>query len=147
MTYEQFMQRLQDYYGPYPGKGKDQKGKDIPSKVPDYVIAYLRRDVDEQKLERLFRYITYSHPARFGPPGISDIEKAIEQARYKGKGEDVHRGAEPYQMPEVDIPTPEEQREAERMIQEAGGLRNMFRNMVRERRFEDNSDQKEVSGW
>ena len=81
MEYTDFMHEIQTYYGLY-GEG---------SKVPNYVLGYLRRDIDEGKLERLFRYVTYNHAVRFGAPGISDIEKAINEALYKKKGEDVHK--------------------------------------------------------
>jgi hypothetical protein len=128
------MSRLQDYYGPYPSR-QDASGNAVPSKVPSYVLAYLKRDIDPEKLDQLFRFITYYHPARFGPPGISDIEKAINQARYDGKGSDVHKGPPAYQPPIEDMPTDEEKREADRMIAEAGGLQNLFRKMVHEKRY------------
>lgn len=75
------MVEVQYYYGGYPEN----------SKVGDYVMKYLQRDIDERKLDRLFRFVTYNHAVRFGAPGISDIEKAINEALYKKKGEDVHK--------------------------------------------------------
>jgi len=128
------MSRLQDYYGPYPNR-QDQNGNIVASKVPSYVLAYLKRDINPDKLEQLFRYVTYYHPARFGPPGISDIEKAINQARYDGKGSDVHNGPPAYKPPVDEMPTKEEQQEANRMIEKAGGLQNLFRKMVYEKRY------------
>ena len=81
MNYNQFMEEIQTYYGTYP---KD-------SKVGNYVQGYLERDIDETKLDRLFRFITYNHPHRFGAPGVAEIEKSISEALYKKKGEDVHK--------------------------------------------------------
>ena len=81
MNYNQFMEEIQTYYGTYP------EG----SKVGNYVLGYLERDIDESKLDRLFRFVTYHHAVRFGAPGISDIEKSINEALYKKKGEDVHK--------------------------------------------------------
>ena len=80
MNYKEFMDRIQDYYGGY------KEG----SKVGGYVVSYLKRDIDELKLDRLFRFVTYHHPHRFGAPGIAEIEKSISEALYKKKGEDVH---------------------------------------------------------
>lgn len=80
MKYTDFMHELQNYYGLYP------EG----SQVPNYVLGYLQRDIDETKLDRLFRFVTYSHPHRFGAPGIAEIEKSISDAIYKKKGDDVH---------------------------------------------------------
>ena len=80
MTYDIFMEEIQKYYGIYP------EG----SKIPQYVLGYLQRDIDETKLDRLFRFVTYHHPHRFGAPGIAEIEKSISEALYKKKGEDVH---------------------------------------------------------
>ena len=146
MKYQEFMNRLQDYYGPYQSRGNNAKGEPIPTKVPSYVLAYLKRDIAEDKLDQLFRYVTYYHPVRFGPPGISDIEKAAEQARYKGKGSDVHKGPPEYKPPAAEMPTPEEKAEADRLIQESGGLQKMFKNLLRERRFED-PEEEQASGW
>ncbi len=81
MNYNQFMEEIQIYYDIYP------KG----SKVGNYVQGYLERDIDETKLDRLFRFVTYHHPFRFGAPGIAEIEKSISEALYKKKGEDVHK--------------------------------------------------------
>ncbi len=81
MNYNQFMEEIQIYYGTYP------KG----SKVGNYVQGYLERDIDETKLDRLFRFVTYNHPFHFGAPGIVEIEKSISEALYKKKGEDVHK--------------------------------------------------------
>ena len=80
MQYDDFMKEIQLYYGLYPEK----------SAVPSYVLGYLQRDIDELKLDRLFRFVTYHHPHRFGAPGIAEIEKSISEALYKHKGEDVH---------------------------------------------------------
>jgi len=74
------MEELQTYYGLYPDE----------SQVPNYVLGYLQRDIDETKLDRLFRFVTYYHPHRFGAPGIAEIEKSISDALYRKKGEDVH---------------------------------------------------------
>ncbi len=81
MNYNQFMEEIQTYYGPYLGT----------SKVGNYVLGYLQRDIDETKLDRLFRFVTYHHPFRFGAPGIAEIEKSISEALYKKKGADVHK--------------------------------------------------------
>lgn len=81
MTYQQFMDTIQSYYGGYP---KD-------SKVPSYVMSYLTRHIREDKLKRLFQFITFSHAVRFGAPDISDFEKAIYQAARSGQVDDVHK--------------------------------------------------------
>jgi len=74
------MQEIQKYYGGY----KEN------SAVPQYVFSYLQRDINESKLDRLFRFVTYHHSHRFGAPGIAEIEKSISEALYRKKGEDVH---------------------------------------------------------
>ncbi len=108
MTYNQFMEEIQTYYRIYP---KD-------SKVGNYVQGYLARDIDEAKLDRLFRFVTYHHPHRFGAPGIAEIEKSISEALYKKKGEDVHKISF-YTTQEKERPnTPEEDEEIGAFLQQ-----------------------------
>lgn len=128
MKYAEFMVRLQEYYGPYDGA----------QKVASFVRRYIERDIAEDKLGQLFRYVTYSHPPRFGPPGISDIEKAIDQARYRGKGADVHKGPAVY-TPQAQDLSDEEWREGKRLLDQAGGLPAMVKKLLTEKRFDESA--------
>lgn len=81
MTNAEFFEAIQDYYGNYQGDGK----------LLSYVKAYIKRDIDEEKLKTLFRFITYSHPVNYGPPDIAAIEGAIIWGLKYQKGADVHK--------------------------------------------------------
>lgn len=81
MTYDEFLKEVQEYYGPYP----------LDPKIGSYVKAYLKRDINQDSLETLRRYVFYSHPHRMGPPGIAAIEKANREALYNHKGSDTHK--------------------------------------------------------
>jgi hypothetical protein len=63
------MTRMQNYYGEYQNKS-----------VADFLFKYLQQEIDENKLITLSRYVMYSHPAKFGPPSIAEVEKAITEA-------------------------------------------------------------------
>ena len=120
------MDRIQDYYGGY------QEG----SRVGGYVLGYLKRDIDETKLDRLFRFVTYHHPHRFGAPGIAEIEKSISEALYKKKGEDVHAIHDYTTMEEIEILTPEEMKEGEELLEAAGGLSGMMKDLTKAKRHD-----------
>jgi hypothetical protein len=124
LTYKELTEKIQDYYGSYP------EG----SKIGNYVMSYLKRDIDESKLDKLFRYVTYFYPHRFGPPGIADIEKAINESIYKHKGDDVHK-IKKYTTSELETITEEERKEADKLIEQAGGLTDMFGKVVEANRF------------
>ena len=110
MTYTQFMDELQKYYGLYPEN----------SYIPKYVVGFLQRDIDESKLDRLFRFVTYHHPYRFGAPGIAEIEKSISDALYKKRGEDVHK-IEMYTTEEIERPnTSEEDKQIHQLFNKKG---------------------------
>ena len=126
MTYDIFMEEIQKYYGIYP------EG----SKIPQYVLGYLQRDIDELKLDRLFRFVTYHHPHRFGAPGIAEIEKSISEALYKKKGEDVHAINDYTTMEEIEILTPEEMKEGEELLKAAGGLSGMMKDLTKAKRHD-----------
>jgi hypothetical protein len=119
------MNQLQDLYGAYPEE----------SRIPDYVMAYLKRDIDEKKLTRLFRFITYSHPVRFGPPGIAAIEKSINDALYRKKGEDVHKNQVFTTGEEMDFGSEEEYQEGVKLLKEKGGLSNMLEELTSKKRW------------
>lgn len=118
MSVNDFMERLQDYYGPY------KEG----TKVGAYVKKYIETEMDESKLPNLFKFITYSHGHRFGPPGISDIEEAIKEALKTGKGIDIHK-TKIKEYEEKEIPV-EELEEGKRLLEEAGGLGGLFKKAI-----------------
>lgn len=123
MNYNQFMEELQKYYGLYPEN----------SKIPQYVKGYLQRDIDETKLDRLFRFVTYHHSHRFGAPGIAEIEKSISEALYKKKGEDVHSTSfTPHDIGRSN--TPEEDMAIQQLMNKEG-LFNSFKEKIRNSRF------------
>lgn len=114
MTYQEFMELAQRYYGPYPENGE----------VSKFVMAYLRRDIDETKLDRLFRLVTYSHGHRFGPPGIADIEKAITEAIRSGRGTDVHKIGKG--NPDLLEVSDEEYKQGISILSQTGGLKALM---------------------
>lgn len=125
MNYKEFMNRIQDYYGGY------QEG----SKVGGYIVSYLKRDIDETKLDRLFRFVTYHHPHRFGAPGIAELEKSISEALYKKRGEDVHKVSHSTTMENADPLTDEEMQEGAELLEASGGLSGMMKDLVKDKRF------------
>ena len=134
MTYSDFASIIQNYYGPY------SKG----SKVGDYVMSYLQRDIDESKLDKLFRYITYSHPYKFGPPGISEIETAIYEALKKHKGDDVHKIKDFTTSEKIEPESAEEYKQGAEMLDNAGGLRNMLSTLVKSKSFKKQEDRRRI---
>jgi len=118
LNYQEFMKELQLYYGGY------EQG----SRIPTYVMAYLKHDIDEEKLNTLFRYITYYHPVRYKAPGISDIEKAIYEAIRNNKGSDVHK----IEITKIEL---EELTEKEKQMNEEflrnGGLMGLVRGKLK----------------
>ena len=124
MTYPEFLDKIQDYFGSYP---------DNPN-VGGFVMAYLRRDIDASRLPKLFRYLTYSHPTNYGAPDIAAIEHAIKWARENDKGSDVHKSMADIEKTDLcgrlDTLTDEEQQEGERMLEEAGGMQGMLESAV-----------------
>jgi hypothetical protein len=128
LTYGTFLKQVQQYYGPYPS---DEKGR---STVFEWVMAYLRRDIDLEKLPKLIRYLTYSHPVNYGPPDIAAIERAIKWARENDKGSDVHRSMADIETADfrnrLDPLTEEEREQGEQMLNNAGGLPGMLEGIV-----------------
>ena len=120
MTYTEFMEELQKYYGLYPQD----------SYIPKYLLGYLQRDIDENKLDRLFRFVTYHHPHRFGAPGIAEIEKSISEALYKKRGEDVHK-IEMYTTVEIERPNTAEEDELIQRLCNEKGLSKAFRKEIK----------------
>jgi len=119
------MDRIQDYYGGY------KEG----SKVAGYVYSYLQRDIDEGKLDRLFRFLTYYHPYRFGAPGIAELEKSISDALYRKKGEDVHIVKNYTTIEGTILLTDEEKEESDILLKAEGGLNNMLNKLTKAKRF------------
>jgi hypothetical protein len=91
LTYQDFMDHVQDYFGAYPEK----------SHVPDYVMAYLKRDIDEERLNVLFRYLSYSHPVNYGAPDIAAIESAVIWGLKNNKGSGVHKSKASDKSPQL----------------------------------------------
>ena len=117
MTYKTFMEKIQEYYGGYPEN----------SIVQRYVMGYLKRDIDEKKLSRLFRFLTYNHAVRFGAPSISDIEKSIYEALRNKKGEDPHKTIDNNTMEDLTPVTEKEYEEGNKLLEDAGGLTAIFK--------------------
>lgn len=80
MTYEQFMDHLLGYYGSY------REG----TKAGSYVLRYLKKEIQQGKLEQLFEAVQRYHPLSSFAPGISDIEKAIFLSGKDNKGNQYH---------------------------------------------------------
>ena len=130
MTYKEFIDKIQEYYGSYPKE----------SKIGGYVLSYLKRDIDEEKLDRLFRYLTYAFPHRFGSPGIADIEKAITEAIKNHKGEDVHKIKTFTTSEEEYTIDDKEYEEGKKLLEEAGGLSGIFNGIIQEKNVRNRWD-------
>lgn len=115
------MKELQLYYGGY------EQG----SRIPAYIMAYLKHDIEEKELHTLFRYITYYHPVRYKAPGISDIERAIQEALRNNKGSDVHRVKVIKQ--EIETLTEEEKKMNDEFMRN-GGLMGLFREIAKSKK-------------
>lgn len=124
MTFLDFLAQCQELYGAYPED----------SKLGDFVMAYLRRDIDPNRLPKLFRYLTYSHPVNFGPPDIAAIENAIIWAMKNDKGSDVHRSMADQERGDlqgrIDTLTDDEREQGARMLDERGGMSGMLEGIV-----------------
>lgn len=83
-SYEHFMKDVQEYFGSY------REG----TNAGRYVLAYLKKDIDEQHLKKLFRAVCYYCRLSDYAPGISDIEYAIKKASGEDKGNIYHKTRE-----------------------------------------------------
>ena len=70
MTAETLIQQLENYYGEYQNQ-----------KLKSFVLAYIKKDHDQKRLEDLLKSILYYHRANFNAPCIASIEECIKQAR------------------------------------------------------------------
>lgn len=138
MQYTDFMLRIQEYYGPYVqrnSKGeiaRDKEQNAIPTKVKDFVFAYIKKEINENSLDRLFRFIAYSHPVNYGPPDIAAIEKAINEGIKNNKGSDVHKIPE-YTTGEINPRDKEEYNEEAAEQYSKGELMNGFKKILKEK--------------
>lgn len=134
MTYEQFLKEIELYYGPYTKKKKGKDGKDIiiNEKVRKIVLSYLKNDIKENMLDTLRRYIFYSHPLNYGPPGIAAIEKAIDKAIENKRGPDVRiqHVQNKYIPPVYDGPISKDEREEVDKFLAKGGISGMLKKNV-----------------
>ena len=71
--FQDFINQLSAYYGVWENP-----------QVPEVILSYLKRDIDPDRLKILFRYVCYTHPARFGPPSVAEIEEAIFRKCVRG---------------------------------------------------------------
>jgi len=88
-----FIREIKGYYGPWKTlKTTDSHGekKSVPY-IQQTIIAYLKNDIQLNNLDILKKYIFYNHSLRYGPPGISDIEMAIDVAVKYRKGVNLRR--------------------------------------------------------
>ena len=81
MTAETLIQQLENYYGEYQNQ-----------KLKSFVLAYVKKDHEQSKLEQLLRSILYYHRANFNAPCIASIEECIKQARIEKGQVDTHKG-------------------------------------------------------
>ena len=121
LDYKTFITKIQEYYGYYPAP----KEESTPG-IGDFVMAYLKRDIDEEKLNTLYRYLTYSHPVNYGPPDIAAIENAVIWALKNNKGADVHQVNPTDGSEYVDTITEQERKEGEEILEKMGGLTGIF---------------------
>ena len=121
MKYKEFMEQIQNYYGGYPDG----------SKIHVYVMNYLKRNIQEDKLQRLFYFITFSHAVRYGAPDISDMEKAIYNALRSGKGEDVHQTRNNNTAEELPSREDIDYEAGKKMLDDAGGLTAIFKKGIK----------------
>ncbi len=80
MTPERFIERIESYYGKYPGKPRDTRAT---------VISYLRKRYKEDELESLLRAVTMTFSGEYKTvPDIAVFERArvAEIARPSKRG-------------------------------------------------------------
>ena len=76
MTVEQFITKIEKYYGKY------------SDTVRDYVIGFITESYGEKKLDRIFEYLILTESAKYkAVPDIATIREAGEKSRRKFYGD------------------------------------------------------------
>jgi hypothetical protein len=70
LNIDQFIASLKEYFG-------EPKNPSILK----WIIAYLKKDVDVNRLKELFRYVLHTHSSKYGFPSIKELEDAIRYAQ------------------------------------------------------------------